>query len=157
MIHGQILYHRSYQDLRPGVVIKPGNWGRTILETGKTHSWWESENILEEVRQKSYPEKPSRLQSAFAYEFLETALLDRNRSAPNDYIYSVIIDDCNKPWHRGDFNATRPMPRHYADMHQIADMYWQYKLKCSVSEWPGIICSEIVTLSSLTVVLKHDA
>ena len=62
--------------------------------------------------------------------------------------------DSTAPRHKGDFNAVEPLPGRQETMEQIAFKYWQYILKTSVEEWPGIECSEIVSLSPLKVMQR---
>ena len=150
-----ILYHSTHKELEPGSIVEPGNWGTKILEIGPSHNWWNSEQILERVRLESYPEKPSRFHSTFACESLDTAICYRSKSGPSNIIYSVMITNISLPWHRGDFNATKTLPRH-ANMETIAELYWRYGLKTAIEEWRGVICSEIVTLSSLKVLFAHE-
>lgn len=148
------LFHCTHRELNEGDIIEPGNWGQEIERQGESHGWWHSENILEQVRQDNFPEKPSRLNSTFSCDNLESIMCFRSKSCPNNYVYEVEIIDDKAPKHKGDFNATRPMPRCRFNMTEIAHLYWQYKLKTKVEEWPNVECSEIVTSSALRVISR---
>jgi hypothetical protein len=58
--------------------------------------------------------------------------------------------------HRADFNVVQPLPRHPANMAQIAHLYWTAGLWVTVTEAPGIRCEEVVTLSPLRILRKLD-
>lgn len=59
------LFHAAWVWLEPGSVIRPGNYGRIIQITGSTHPHWTRETVLEKVHREEFPNKPSRLLSAF--------------------------------------------------------------------------------------------
>ena len=145
------LFHCTHKQLESGVIIQPGNWGRIILNQGETHPSWEREQVLERIRVGHYPEKPSRLKSAYCCETIEAAKCYKEKNIPQGYIYEVNIIEETQPSHRGDFNCLEPLPRRPENMEEIAHLYWKYALKTSVQEWPGVVCSEIVTLSGLKV------
>lgn len=146
------LYHCTHLQLNSGDTIKRGNWGRIILETGDTHPSWYRESILERIRCERYPEKPSRFDCCFACDNLETMKFYKRKNTPDGYIYEVEIIDESCVKHKGDYNAVEPMPHLHMNMEQIADKYWQYKLKTSVKGYPGIEHSEVLVSSDLRVV-----
>jgi hypothetical protein len=108
--------------------------------------------VLEEIRSKYFPHKPSRLRSRFACESLETIQYYRSHHSQNRFIYRVEIVNEKAALHKGDFNAVEPTPGNPTNMYEIALMYWQYKLKSIVREWPHIECSEIVVASQLCAI-----
>jgi len=136
----------------PGDVIEPGNWGKKILEYGLNHSLWYREVILEAVRLHNFPSKPSRFNCTFSCDSLEAIKAYKSRHCHNGYIYKVDIMNKEYPIHKADFNAVEPLPGVKENMMQMAQMYWQYIFKTSVEDWPGVECSEILTLSSLKII-----
>ncbi|HVW99229.1 MAG TPA: hypothetical protein VHA52_02145 [Candidatus Babeliaceae bacterium] len=148
------LYYCTHLDLNSGEIIQPGNWGKILLSTGINHPSWYRENILEAVRLEHFPGKPSRLASTFCCDSLDTIRCFRSSHNPTGHIYEVEHTDLRLPYHKGDFNAVEPLPRRTENMFQIASLYWQYDLKTSVEEWPGIECSEIVSQSPIKIINK---
>ena len=148
------LFHCTHRELNEGDIIEPGNWGRIILETGETHPCWHREQTLESIRRSHYPQKPSRLESAFVCEHLNTIKCYKAKHCANGHIYEVELVNSESLQHKGDFNAVEPMPRHNANMYEIAHLYWQYRLKTNVQEWPNVECSEIVTSSPLKIIRR---
>lgn len=149
-------YHASDLDLQPGDIILPGNWGRILTQTGKAHPCWEREINLELVRQSHYPDKPSRMHSAFVCDNFEAMKFYRNKQCPNNKIYEVEFVRTEAPRHHGDFNAVQPMPRCGFDKNEIAHLYWQYRLKTSVEGHEEVVCSEILAVSPLRVVRLYN-
>lgn len=148
------LFHCTHLLLNSISIIEPGNWGRILSEIGATHPCWEREQILERIRAQLYPSKPSRLKSAFACESEKTIRCYKSVHNPQGLIYKVEVVDETLPTHTGDFNCVEPLPRLNKTMEEIAHHYWRYDLKTNVESWPGVVCSEFVTLSSLRV-LEH--
>lgn len=146
------LYHCTHRHILIGDIIEPGNWGYKIFEVGPTHNAWAREMALEAVRAWKYTSKPSRLKSSFACDNYETIQCYKSKNIPNGYIYKVEIVSTECLIHKGDFNAIQPLPGKSETMWQIADAYWQYKLRTDVAEWPNVDCSELVIASSLRVV-----
>jgi len=145
------LFHCTHRKLESGMIIQPGNWGRIIRKQRETHQCWEREQVLERIRIEHYPKKPSRFESTFACETIEAIRCYKGKFCPQGYIYEVEIADGTQPCHRGDFNCVEPLPRRQENMEEIAHLYWKYALKTSIQEWPGVVCSEIVTSSGLKV------
>jgi hypothetical protein len=142
------LYHCTHDALADGAIIEPGNYGRVIRLTGPNHRHWHRENILEQVRLRLFPEKPSRLSATFCCDSLQTALCYKSaQHRVEDFLYEVELIDPGARRHKGDFNAVEPLPRCQANMEEIAVRYWQYSLKTKV--WEGVECSEIVSASPL--------
>lgn len=62
------LYHRDQALFRRGDRIPPGTWGRTVLGFGGRHDFFFREYLFETIRKAEFPDLPSRLTSAFAFE-----------------------------------------------------------------------------------------
>lgn len=148
------LYHCTHHELAVGSLIEPGNWGRMLMQIGPAHGCWNREIILEAVRISIFPTKPSRLKSVFACETIEAIRGYRSVQCPQGFIYEVVMADVSAGTHKGDFNAVEPLPGRSQDMWGMAQAYWQYAIKTTITEWPGIECSEIVIPCPMRVVCK---
>lgn len=147
-------YHCTHLNLGEGETIQPGNWGKILFNIGPNHISWKRELMLEAIRAEHYPEKPSRLYSCFGCYSLETIKLYQKLHCPEGYIYEVELIEHQAPIHTGDFNAVEPMPRHHANMIQIAFGYWKHEFKTEIDGWEQIDCSEFVTTSTLRILRK---
>ena len=147
-------YYCSHENLEPDNVIHPGNWGKIILNTGPKHVCWTREIMLEAIRSKYFPKKPSRLFATFCCDSLDTIKCYQKKNSPESSIYEVKFFDSSMQIHEGDFNAVEELPGVPFDLIQISLKYWRYELKTSVDSWPGIICKEIVSESSLIILNK---
>ncbi|MEQ7801309.1 hypothetical protein ABDJ41_16060 [Pedobacter sp. ASV1-7] len=148
------LYHSSNNDLAPGDIIPPGNWGKMVFYSKVDHHLWKREMTIEAMRIWNFAEKPSRLKCAFACDNLDTMVCYHVKENPEGFIYQVEAVDPHAPMHKGDFNAVG-IPKGYPDnMWGIASRYWGYDLKTHITEWPGIECSEILVGSGLRVIRK---
>lgn len=144
-------YHSSDIKYEVGQIIQPGNWGRKIKEIGTRHPSWNREITLEAVRINYFPTKPSRLESTFCCNNLETIKAYHHKNNPDGIIYLVDFVDQRLPYHIGDFNAVEPLPGRPENMVQIANLYWTNGLHTQVDGWPGIDCTEIVSNVALKV------
>ncbi len=147
----QKFYHCCPILLESGSIINPGNYGRILTFIGETHQSWHREVILENYRLKNFPEKPSRLKSAFVCETIEAATLFKNTSCMSGIIYEVEIIDRNAPTHRADFNCVDVIPT-LRDMQEVANHYWNFSYRINVAEYPNVDPIEILTLSSLRII-----
>jgi len=146
------LYHCSHLLLSAGGFIEPGNWGKTIFNTGVGHPAWRREIALEAVRSWNFPKKPSRLKSAFACNNLAAMKFYKDHQCQDGHIYEVEVVDMNCEIHQGDFNAVEPLPIYDLNMWQIAELYWMYQLRPPIKDWPGLECTELVIPSALKII-----
>jgi hypothetical protein len=137
--------------LQPGSVIRPGNYGRIIQLTGSSHRFWEREMVLEKIRIEQFSEKPSRLQSAFVLEDIRAAEFYKKHNCSTGVLYEVEPTIDNPVWHRGDFNVIQPLPRRSENMEEIAIRYWQNSLRIEIVEEPGLVCRELLAVTSLRI------
>jgi len=120
----RIYFHLNSALMAPGSVVLPGNFGRMMRM--HTHDpMMYREHILEIVRQTQFPDKPSRLKSAFVTSSLEEAVkfkVQTNRTV--DLIYEVeFVEDV--PLHQGDWGKIEA-PHPWLDhLQQVAVEYWQ--------------------------------
>ncbi len=145
----QIYYYCYSLLLEPGSVILPGNWWR-ILRTYKvgaqTNTWLlVRELIFEQVRNKYYPEKPSRLESIFLCpneEKIKEFRVSTNRNL--DIIYKVELLDSDKPTHISDWTlANFQNEDDYQSFEDKAKKYWEAK---------EINNTEVITLSKIKII-----
>ena len=142
----ELLYHRSNALYAPGDRILPGNWGRLVLGIGGVHPHFFRERLWERIRQSNYPDLPSRMTTAYAFEHLARA--ERFGQA---YTYLVAIADPSLPSHRADmgwvdladashdFDVIEPMVHHY----------WS-GVELSPDGWEWLTTSEVVVRQRLT-------
>ena len=153
------LFHSSPIRLAPESVIFPGNFGRIIRYRGRSHPLWEREQLLEQIRAATYPNKPSRLESCFtcanetALRFYVRAMDQKSGgSAMWPVLYEVEKTDLSAPEHTADFNVVQPLPRLNKSAEEIGHHYWTASLWVTIPEAPDVRCEETITSSPLRVV-----
>lgn len=111
--HATRYFHASPLPLEVESVILPGNWGRIIrgYTNGKVDfaNMWIlfREQTFELVRRTKFPDKPSRLESAFLFLEEDKARQFRiNNNRMHDVLYEVEIVDQSKKSHVGDMNLS---------------------------------------------------
>jgi hypothetical protein len=120
-----VLYHVAPNMLGEGSIIMPGNWGRLLMMHDELNLTLFREHVLELVRTKYFPEKPSRFNCVFATETSDEAFRYRNSNNSTGLVYEVCIEDRDVPLHRGDYNFTvRPDYKFPQGIHDLANRYW---------------------------------
>lgn len=147
-------FHSNRRILGIGALVEPGNYGRLVTQAGESGPHWVREAVLEGVRSKRFPTKPSRLSSCFVTDNIETALFYHRHHCSEGYLYAVEIDDPSQPTHIGDFNCIQPLPGRNQTMEQIAVIYWSGSLRTIIEAYPGLVCDEVVTASTLRVISR---
>lgn len=117
--------------LTPGSVILPGNWGRILRQYVSPHrvpnyGTMLRERVLEDVRVRKFPGKPSRLATTFLWGKKEDAFMYRESNAPFDVIYKVEVLDPKANAHTGSF-ANLSLPEGATVLLAIepmAERYW---------------------------------
>lgn len=148
-----IFYHLSYKDLNAGDIIEPGNWGNMIQQIGQNHISFLREKWLEDVRLAYYPDKPSRLKSAYVWVSLEACLFWKKFKDPNAIVYEVEFINPELPFHIGDHNAVEPPPW-LANFEENAHQYWNSTGKRTIKDYEHIDFSERFSNSSLLIKRK---
>lgn len=138
--------------LEPGSVILPGNFGRILNLLGTGHSLFERELILERMRQNYFPQKPSRLTSAFYCEDIESAKWFWHHHSSTSSIYLVEILDEERPIHRGHMNCFPPK-KGFLDI-EVARRYWVGDLKFNLDTEPNFFPVEYVSETRLRICEK---
>lgn len=125
----KLYYHCSRSLYAPGDTILPGSWGRLILGIGPRHHRFYAEYLIERIRTTEFPEKPSRMASAFAFEDAGYAgtFAQQKRDQVVEYVYAVQPADSDTPLHRGDMSWIDELPnyRTFAGVEEVARRYWR--------------------------------
>jgi hypothetical protein len=82
------LFHFARAVHASGSFIEPGNFGRIIREQGEQHPLYRREMFYENIRQMSFPHRPSRLDCLFCFPTLDEA--QRCRLHIKGYADSVL-------------------------------------------------------------------
>lgn len=134
--------------LEPGSIVKPGNWGRMIKSyTPQSGAPWIliREMAYEEIREKEFPEKPSRFESIFlcsSSEGVKKFIAESGRQF--DIPYEVELVDPSALSHEGCLNnPSISNGDNYTTLMEKARSYWS----TSHVENP-----EFITLSSVRIV-----
>ena len=123
------LFHSCPVLLQVGSIIAPGNFGRILrlYKAQNANVLLFRETTLENIRQKEFPTKPSRLSSTFALETLEEATFFQTQVLKNfNVVYEVEWTDPGANKHRGDYNKVGPGPDAplLSAMPDVARAYW---------------------------------
>lgn len=150
------LYHCSPAWLEPGSVIRPGNYGRVLKRVGPMHPLWLREQFLELIRTQEFPDKPSRLNSAFACQDLTAARFFRDQFCATGIIYEVEVTDATARTHVTDSNCVQPIPGKIEDMQEVARHYWAGDYWFDIEGQPGLRCAEMLVECGLRVVAEVE-
>lgn len=137
--------------MRNGDIVCPGGYGSRVLEAGEAGPHWEREQVLEHVRRRRFPAKPSRLDACFATGAIETAMFYHQQHCSEGMLYHVAFVAPLQPSHIGDFNVVQPLPRSDKTMEEIADSYWAHDMHTNIEGYPGLVCDEFVIASALRI------
>lgn len=145
-------YHCTSVMLRTGSIIEPGNWGRIIRKAGWAHNYSGREVTLEHIRQASFPDLPSRLDSAFFFDDENEARFYANSDGRELTMlpYEVELLDPQAPRHTGDWRnvaASGPLDLTWADR------YWRGQMlpPFQNGQWTAV-CREIIAVTPMRVV-----
>lgn len=134
--------------LEPGSIVKAGNWGRMIKSySPQAGAPWIliREMAYEEIREKEFPNKPSRFESIFLCSSLDgisSFIRDNNRQF--DIAYEVELVDPSAAHHEGCLNNPVVMNEdNYLTLMDKARAYWGAE---------GVQNPEFLTLSSVRIV-----
>lgn len=141
-------YHLNSTLLDVGSVIMPGNWGRIIRRIGPNHGRWVIETAMEELRQREFPNRPSRLTSAFVLDSLDEANFyrDVDQSRSIMCLYRVEFVDPQATSFTTDWRNV--LPDHQLNM-DWARRYWNGEML--PLHQSGRACREVLTGSALRV------
>ena len=114
-------YHVKPSGLRPGDVLRRGSYGQYLLAAGMSATDDPIQEYLrEQIRQASYPKKPSRLYSSFVFETLADAQFFRDNLRIGSSIYEVTFRSQPVAVHRVCYTAWNPdFPNHMLQAHEF--------------------------------------
>jgi hypothetical protein len=146
-----VLYHCSPIWLEPGSVIRPGNYGRIIWLLGPNHPHWRREQALEQIRAAEFPDKPSRLTSAYTCLGLDATRLFASVQMPSGVIYEVEMVDPQATTHVSNFNCVQPIPGVIENMDDVARLYWRSAANFNVQGYEHVRCDEMLVDCGLRI------
>ena len=150
------MYHCSPSWLEPESIIRPGNYGRILRMMGANHTFWLREQFLEFIRAQEFPDKPSRLTSAFICEQLDAIGYFKEQNFATGIVYEVeLVNPCANR-HTTDFNCIQPIPGTMDDMCEISRHYWRASYWTTIDKRPGLRCAETLVETGLKVVREVE-
>jgi len=118
--------------MTPGAIVQTGNWGRILNAynmQGFGNAWLLArEMTYEAVRAAKYPDKPSRLSCAFAFESIDGANQKRGDYQRWSSLYEVELVTPDAPSHRAPYNLVQfpaATTEFLPAVVQSADAYWR--------------------------------
>lgn len=150
-------FHLAPLKLEIGSIILPGNWGRIVRLCGTGHARWNNELVLENRRVALDPALPSRLDCCFVCPSEKIARdyrsLQAVKSAPGGWqvLYEVEKVNTEAREHRTDYNLVEPLPALGLSIDQVAERYWEGKMRISIQGHPTVVCEEVLMVSPLRV------
>ncbi|CCG42199.1 DUF2441 domain-containing protein [Magnetospirillum molischianum] len=150
----QSFFHCAPIPLRAGSIIEPGNWGRIVRLYQPNFGNYAvafREKVLEEIRLKEFPHKPSRLECCYMVPSYEIAKTYQNRADSRTLlIYEVELLYTDTPNHIGDWTYCYPVDDSYYfdEMEECARQYWRGE---------GVGNTEILVNSPIRILRCVDA
>ena len=130
---GPRLTRLTDQVLAPGDVVPPGTWGRVVRPSpDDLDSIWPWEQLFEGIRAAEFPDRPSRLEVAYAFEGVP-----HDHTGMGNLLYLVTMDPAVR-FFRGDMswvgsfgmNPSSPeaaeRARHYWDGEATEAPEWEW-------------------------------
>lgn len=144
-------FHRAQALYVTGERILPGNWGRLIRANGPRHAAFYREYMLEKIRGDEFPDRPSRMDAAFAFVDEEFAL-DWART-PNivEYVYAVRLAKPDGVHHLADMSLIDRLNdfRSFEGVESCARKYWRGEV-VDPRQVELIVYSELIVEARLT-------
>jgi hypothetical protein len=120
-------FHLAPILLAPGSQILPGNWGRIKRQQPNLEGVLFREYVIEQVRQREFPSKPSRLDCVFAFRDADTA---RGFAAQAGgwfatcILYRVSTEADSASIHYANYNFPGPGGGAMDSVEELARTYW---------------------------------
>jgi hypothetical protein len=144
---GDMYFHLCSTPLQGGAIIQPGNWGRIIRFFGQAHNRWLAESAMEDVRQKEFPDLPSRWSSSFFFDNESEARGYQAAHAAFLILYEVELVDLRAAIHRADYRRNVPNATPSLDWCRA---YWRGEH--FAAEADGRRCTELLAETPIRVV-----
>ena len=150
-----VFYHWCPIPLKVGSVILPGNFGRIIrtLVNGGNNLLLR-EYIYEDERQRHFPDKPSRMESCFLCQDLNSALLFANPEEfdfnPTQLLYEVEIIYPDAPKHLApiQFVGINPGANAWNAWTTAAKTYWEWNPSYTLPPMELVVKSPITIIAA---------
>ncbi|MBN3838875.1 DUF2441 domain-containing protein [Burkholderia sp. Ac-20349] len=150
-------FHFTTVILEPKSIIRPGNWGfflRTYDIRNQGHAMMlASEMVLEQIRQASFPDRPSRLNCNYVFDDEQIARQQRPVNFGLHFrLYEVRLVDKAQKTHRAAFNLLN------ARFPNQGVAYLPYAEDLAHRYWGGsdIQIPEVLTESPIEIVKALD-
>lgn len=122
-------YHMCPIPLEKGSIIKPGNYGRLLsYDKVRNPPVFARETILEGIRKKLYPEKPSRLHCCFICDDIKSTSIFFQHDFVMCLCYEVEIIDASAKMYRTSAqyisNLQQVYTKEWADSRAVE--YWEW-------------------------------
>jgi hypothetical protein len=145
-------FHCNSTPLEPGSIIKFGNWGRIIKNVGWQHNLAFREAVFEDIREREFADKPSRMNCSFIFDSHQIAELYRRMDmgrAATMIVYEVEPVTPGAPRHSADWRAATDAVGP-VNLEWVRD-YWRGVMRPPID---GIECREVLALSDLRIVRR---
>lgn len=135
--------------LAPGSVIEQGNFGRVIRLRGTAHPLYRREMAYEALRQRHFPDRPSRLDCLFCFPTQQEA--DLCRAHIQGYAKSILyeIESAEANPHIADMNKAIQHFALPAFDDDVINYYWQGWKRSP--EPQAVIMREVLLRSPITI------
>ena len=141
--------------LTPGSVIEPGNFGRLIRLRGEAHTLYRREMAYEAVRQKEFPDRPSRLDCLFCFPTLQEA--EFYRAHIQGYADSILyeVESAEAELHIADLNnGLQLCGLSVFDINRIA-YYWRgWERSCDPQ---AVVLREVILQCPVTILRRIES
>lgn len=142
-------YHMCQIPLEKGSIIKPGNYGRMLeYDKGRNSIIYNRETILEGIRKKLCPEKPSRLHSCFVCDDIKSTLMFFQHDFGTCLCYEVEIVDASAKMYRTS-------AKYISDLQQVYTREWADSRAVEYWEWDesknDVFPMEVLTSSPIKI------
>lgn len=142
-------YHMCQIPLEKGSIIKPGNYGRMLeYDKGRNLIIYNREIILEGIREKLCPEKPSRLHCCFICDDIKSTSIFFQHDFVTCLCYEVEIVDASAKMYRTS-------AQYISDLQQVYTKEWADSRAVEYWEWneskDDVFPMEVLTSSPIRI------
>lgn len=124
-------FHLAPIPLSIGSQILPGNWGRIKRMEKNGSDKLFREYVIERVRERSFPSKPSRMNCVFAFVDIQEAVRFRAANGAFEYslIYRIAADVDRSSIHYANYNFPAVGNSALEYFEELARTYWSEEPK----------------------------
>jgi len=119
-------FHLAPILLAPGSTILPGNWGRIKRMYPRLDGVLFREYVIEQVRQREFSSKPSRLDCVFGFADVQTAMQFKATAGGFEHsvLYRVSTEADSTSIHYANHNFPGPGGGALDGIEELARKYW---------------------------------